>query len=448
MDKNIYEEKSLNELIFMFGVPSILALIIEMLTSVADTYFAGHIPIGGDTALSAMAILSPLLSSFTALQTLFAMSSGILMAKYLNDSKIQYQCLLVGVFMSMLISAIVSFVCAVWIDPILYFIGADGQIYSLAKEYLRIHLISNVISSVGYTLTCCIRAIGYPKIEMIIIIVAVIINIISNAIFTFGLNMGISGLAFGTLVSELVCACAAIIFLIKKNIWRGITYPSFSKIILLATEMFKIGFAQTVIQILSGCSGFFVNIRLLSLGNTVSVAAWNVAQRIYILLLMPIVGLTQGIQTIIAYFGGIGEEEKVQKISKLAHIYCACYGLLALILVLFWGDNVVKLFGGNQEIIKLSNSIVVIIFSCFPIVGIFYTNMTLLQVTGKEMDSVVLALTRQVFLLLPLILLIPYLFSATGRSPLIGLFIATPVADISVVIISMIMKKKSLKKYE
>ncbi|MEG1436614.1 MAG: hypothetical protein RSC30_03395 [Oscillospiraceae bacterium] len=82
MEKNIYEHKSLTKLIFIFGIPSILSLMIEMLTGIVDTAFAGNLPGIGDSALSAMALISPVLGIFTALQTLFAMSTGILIAKY------------------------------------------------------------------------------------------------------------------------------------------------------------------------------------------------------------------------------------------------------------------------------------------------------------------------------------------------------------------------------
>ncbi|MEG2295802.1 MAG: MATE family efflux transporter, partial [Oscillospiraceae bacterium] len=169
--------------------------------------------------------------------------------------------------------------------------------------------------------------------------------------------------------------------------------------------------------------------------------AWSVAQRLYLLLLMPIVGLTQGVQTIIAYFGGVGEEEKVKKVSRLTQTYCACYGVMAFLFITLYGDYALRLFGGNQEILTLSKTILIIIFSCFPLVGVFYTNMTLLQVTGKEMESVALALTRQIILFLPLMVLMPALFSSLGLSPLIGLFIATPVADFGVVVISLIIRK-------
>lgn len=443
MKNNVYESKSLNQLILLFGIPSILALIIEMLTGVTDTAFAGNLPMIGESALSAMALISPLLGIFTALQTLFAMSSGVLVAKYFNDEQNRKCSMIVGLIMSLLISSIASMVCGIFLSPILQIIGAEGEILHFATSYMKIQLYSNLISSIGYTMTCIIRALGFPKVEMVIISVAVVTNIFFNALLSFGLHMGIQGLAWGTLISELVGVLISIVFLAKKGYIQKADRINFVHAYSLGKEMFKIGFAQTVIQMLAGCTGFFVNAQLLNIGSTISVAAWSIAQRIYMILLMPIVGLSQGVQTIIAYFSGQGEHKKVKQISSMTKKYCGIYGVLALLLVILLGEKLLLIFGGNQEILSLAKTILFIIFSCFPLVGVFYTNMTLLQVTGKEVASVILALTRQVLLLIPLLFLIPTVFSWLGLSPMMGLFIATPIADCSVVIISIILKRRN-----
>ncbi|MGL5152767.1 MAG: MATE family efflux transporter [Clostridium sp.] len=443
MKDNVYESKSLNQLILLFGIPSILALIIEMLTGVIDTAFAGNLPMIGESSLSAMALISPLLGIFTALQTLFAMSSGILVAKYFNDEQNRKCSMIVGLIMSLFISTIASVVCGIFLIPILQFIGAEGEILQLATAYMKIQLYSNIISSIGYTMTCIIRALGFPKVEMVIITVAVVANIFFNALLTFGFNMGIQGLALGTLISELVCVLISTVFLAKKGYIQKADGINYIHAYSLGKEMFKIGFAQTVIQMLAGCTGFFVNAQLLNIGSTISVAAWSIAQRIYMILLMPIVGLSQGVQTIIAYFNGQGEHKKIKLISSMTQKYCGIYGVLALLLVILLGEKLLLIFGGNQEILTLAKTILLVIFSCFPLVGVFYINMTLLQVTGKEAASVILALTRQVFLLIPLLFLIPTIFSWLGLSPIMGLFIATPIADCSVVIISIILKKRN-----
>ena len=101
MKDNIYEKYSIQRLILTFSIPAILSLMIEILTSVVDTIFAGHIGPHSMSALSAMGVISPVLGVFTALQTLFAMSTAVLIAKYLtqlNKRNDYITCELYGVY--------------------------------------------------------------------------------------------------------------------------------------------------------------------------------------------------------------------------------------------------------------------------------------------------------------------------------------------------------------
>ncbi|MEG1191257.1 MAG: MATE family efflux transporter, partial [Oscillospiraceae bacterium] len=439
MKTNIYEHKSLSRLIFIFGIPSILSLMVEMLTGIVDTAFAGNLPGIGSNALSAMALISPMLGIFTALQTLFAMSTGILIAKYLNEREKLRRSYSTGIIMTLIVSLVTSLLCYLSLPAILNALGARGQIFELARQYMQIQLLSNICSSLGYTLTCCIRAFGFPKMELVIIFSAVAVNICFNFVFAFVLKMGISGLALGTLVSESVCAAFALLFLLKKKLFPGGLAHSAAEFFQSAGELFKIGAAQTAIQILGGCTGFVLNARLLSLGTMAHVAAWSVVQRIYTFILMPIVGLTQGVQNIISYFNGNEAKEKIKKVSRLTMLYCSSYGFAALVLMLLFGHNFAAIFGGSLEIIELAQVILFIVFLGFPFIGILYTDMTLLQVTGHEFSSVLLILSRQVFFLIPLVFIVPALVGLGNfpLTPIISLFFCMPLADLLAVIFAV-----------
>ncbi|MEG2082187.1 MAG: MATE family efflux transporter [Oscillospiraceae bacterium] len=444
MKQNIYEHKSITKLIFIFGIPSMLSLMIEMLTGLVDTAFAGNLPEIGQQALSAMALISPILGIFTALQTLFAMSTGILISKYLNDAQRKNQSYTVGVVMSVVVSAMTSLVCFFALPTILSKLGASGEIFTLAKQYLQVQLLSNIFSSLGYTLTCCIRAFGFPKMEVKIISCAVVVNIVCNILFAFVLKMGISGLAWGTFASESTCAIFAMMFLVKNQLWlkkQPVSLPDFFK---STVELFKIGIAQTAIQVLGGCTGFVVNGRLLTLGSMSYVAAWSVVQRIYTFTLLPIVGITQGVQSIIAYFSGNGAYEKIKEVSKRTVVLCSGYGFVGMVLMMTFGQNLASVFGGGQEIATIASGMLFIVFLGFPLVGVLYTYVTLLQVTEQEFASVLLILSRQVFFLIPLIYIVPGIAQGVniGVSPIVALFFCMPIADFLSVIFGVFVKKR------
>lgn len=388
MEENIYEKKSVHSLILYFSIPAIFSLIVEIMASVVDTAFAGHLGEISVAALTTMGLLSPILSIYTAFQALFAVSTSIMIAKYLKEQKVREEYFITGICMTFIASAGVS-ICSYLIMPgLLSFIGAEGQIAILAEKYLRIQLFSNVFSALGYTLTSCIRAFGYPRIEMVFTGLAVLTNIVFNTIFVFGVDMGFTGLAYGTLVSEVFCCFASLLWLLKHRLLWFKWHMSWRNFKTYTFELLKLGIAQTIIQSLAGCTAFFVNQSLLLNTTLNHVAVWNVVQKIYTLFLMPIVGITQGVQTIIAYFDGHQEKNKKKKTLFTTIGYTVMYGVVGVVLVFFFGENILSLFASSDQVYRLGNEILRVVFSTFPLMGIFYTVMTLYEVTGHEGKAV------------------------------------------------------------
>lgn len=152
----------------------------------------------------------------------------------------------------------------------------------------------------------------------------------------------------------------------------------------MALELFRLGIAQTMIQALAGFTGLFVNRSLLLHGTATSVAVWNVAQKLYTLLLMPVVGITQGVQTIIAYFDGHGQSSQNRKTILITIACTVVYGTTAVVIVFLLGARVLLPFGLSGALLSESAAVLKILFLTFPLVGLFYTFLTVLEVTGMR----------------------------------------------------------------
>ncbi|WP_330948860.1 MATE family efflux transporter [Virgibacillus sp. MG-45] len=447
MNELIYDRYSINRLIFTFSLPAIASLIIETMTSIVDTSFAGHLGEQSADALTAMGLIAPLLAGFIALQTLYAFSTSIMISTFLGENKTTtlnnyFQ---TGFLMTVVLSASTSFLIWLFIDPILLFLGAKGAVYSLAYDYLMIILISNIFSSIGYTLTSSIRAFGKPNVEAIIISLSVVSNIVLNALLTFGLQLGITGIALGTLISEIVCAVLSVMYLIKMKRWFPLQPLSLKSNLSIAYQLFKLGLAQTIIQLLAGITAFIVNHQLINIGGNNYVANWNIANKLYMLMLMPIIGITQAIQTIIAFFNGKKEREKQHITVKKTIKFCFIYGIGSMLVVFAFGESILRLFTLDPAIITATLAITKVIFITFPLLGITYTIMTVLQVTGGEMYAVLLGVMRQVITVIPLVILLPLVFekqSSLGVEPAFTIFFAIPLADLLTLIIAIIIHQK------
>ena len=259
--KNIYETKSISELIVLFSFPTICSLVLESLTSMVDTAFAGHLRNIGDKALAAMGIINPILLLLIAAQLIFGVSTSIVISKRLgenNQEKIN-NTFKVGFYACFISSFIISLLIFLFENSLLRILGAEGEVFILSKEFLNIAVIFNIFSSMGYMLLNNIRAFGYPKIEVMVGVSATIINIVFNVIFTFVLDMGMKGIALSTLISEIYYFLFSTIFLIRKGLWfkKGKVDLNESKEILIS--IVKIGFVQFLMQSLNSISTFIIN---------------------------------------------------------------------------------------------------------------------------------------------------------------------------------------------
>ena len=438
--EDIFEKKSISQLIILFSFPTICSLVLESVSSMIDTAFAGHLGNFSNDALSAMGILSPVLLLLSAAQLIFGVSTSIVISKKLGENNKEQinNTFLVGFYASCISSTIISFIIFLTQDKLLNILGASDQVMVLAKEYLNIAIIFNVFSSVGYMLVNNIRAFGHPNIEIIVGVFSTVINVVFNIIFTFIFDMGIKGIALSTLISEVFYFGFAVIFLIRRKLWikRGdININGANKILI---SLVKIGFVQFLMQSLNSVSGFIINKVLIKYGSISYVGAWAICANINMVILLPLIGLTQGVQSVIAYFHGSNDEYKREIVKSKTVKYSLVYSISLTLVVYLYTSKIVKIFTSDMNLVSLAVPIIRIITVGFPFLGIIYTLITFMQVLGEENSASKLELIRQIVLLIPLVILLPTIFSRysiMNISPQIAIFFAIPISTILLVII-------------
>ncbi|MGL5314417.1 MAG: MATE family efflux transporter [Peptostreptococcaceae bacterium] len=437
---NVFEQKSIQNLILMFSLPTICSLVLESLASMIDTAFAGHLGSMSSTALSAMGILSPILLILIAAQLIFGVSTSIVISKRLgeNNEKEINNTFKVGFYSSIISSVAISVLIFLFQDQLLKVLGASGQVLVLAKEFLNIAVIFNVFSSVGYMLVNNIRVFGYPKVEIIVGVLSTLINIVFNVIFTFVLDMGIKGIALSTLVSEVFYFGITVVFLMKKGLWIKKSKLEFNEYKEILISLVKIGFVQFLMQALNSISGFVINKVLIKYGSVSYVGAWSICGNINMVILLPLIGLTQGVQSVIAYFHGSKDKNREQIVKNKVVKYSLTYAISVATLVYIFAEVTLKIFTNDMSLVNLALPIVRIIVVGFPFLGIVYTLITFMQVSGEENGASKLELVRQFVLLIPLTIILPILFSKfniMNISPQIGIFLSIPISTIMLLLI-------------
>lgn len=439
-NENIFEEKSIQHLIALYSLPTICSLVLESLTSMIDTAFAGHLGSLSSVALSAMGILNPILLLLIAAQLIFGVSTSIIISKALgenNKEKINTT-FTVGFYSCFASSAIISLLIFLFQNQLLNLLGATGQVKILAKEFLNIAIVFNVFSSVGYMLVNNIRAFGYPKVEVLVGVLSTVINVVFNVILTFVFNMGILGIALSTLISEVFYFGFSVIFLMKKGLWIKKCTLDFIQFKNILISIVKIGFVQFLMQSLNSVSGLIINKVLLKYGSISYIGAWSICSNINMVVLLPLIGLTQGSQSVIAYFHGKKDKVKGRKVKNKIIKYSLIYAISTTILICLFAEGVAKLFTSDMSLVYLSRPMIRIILLGFPFMAILYTLITFMQVSGDEVSASKIELIRQIALIIPLTIIFPIIFSKyniMNISPRLSVFFAMPISTIVLVIV-------------
>ena len=439
-NENIFERKSIQYLIALYSLPTICSLVLESLTSMIDTVFAGHLGSISGIALSAMGILNPILLLLIAAQLIFGVSTSIVISKGMgenNKEKIN-NTFKVGFYSNLISSTAISVLIFLFQDQLLNLLGASGQVKVLAKEFLNIAIIFNVFSSVGYMLVNNIRAFGYPKIEVFVGVMSTIINIVFNIILTFVFDMGIVGIGLSTLASEIFYFSFAIIFLLKKGLWIKKSTLDFMEFKRILISLVKIGFVQFLMQSLNSISGLIINKVLIKYGSVSYIGAWSICNNINMVVLLPLIGLTQGAQSVIAYFYGKKDKVKERSVKHKIIKYSLIYSISITILICLFAGNVAKLFTNDTTLVVLAKPMIRIVLAGFPLLGILYALITFMQVSGDEVSASKIELIRQIVLLIPLTILLPLIFSKyniMNISPQLAVFFAIPMSTLILVLI-------------
>ncbi|MEF9952690.1 MAG: MATE family efflux transporter [Clostridium sp.] len=428
--------------IIIFSFPAIVALFLESVTGIVDTAFAGNIGGGSTAALSAMGALNPIMNMLVAIQLLFGLSTGILVSKSIgeNNRNKSINVFKIGYLLTTVTSVAVSLIILIFMDQIIGLLGARGETFILAKRYLSIAIISNIFSSIGYMFVNIIRSIGHPTREMIICIVATIVNIVLNFLFTIVLDFGITGIAVATLCSEIMYFVWSLYYLKKVDFYYNPSLGNMLNNKKISLDLLKIGFVQFLMQAMLSLTGTLANIKLIEFGSMEYLATRAVLFSVLTMLIMPLAGLSGGIQNILSFFIGRNNNKMVLQVLKYSLILSFVYGLTVYILIALNPHMVVRVFTSSSEVIALSSSIIGLFLISFPLSGVFYVLITFMQVSEKETYAMMLTILRQLVFFLPLIFILPVLFknSPYGITPGQSVFLATPLSDIVVILLSFI----------
>ena len=418
-----------------YSLPAIVATAASSLYNVIDRIFIGHGV--GPMAISGLALTLPLMNFAAAFGALVGAGASTMISIRLGekDRKSATQILGNAIKLNLILGVLVSIFLLVFLDPILMILGASHETLPYAREFMQVILAGNVFTHIYIGLNNIMRASGFPKKAMMMTLMTVGVNLILAPTFIFGLKLGIRGAAMATIIAQIIGAiCVVRHYFLKTSRVRFLPgYFKLQKKIIL--DIVSIGGSNFLMLTCASLIVILLNIGLGKYGGDYAIGAFGIINSLSMLFAMIVIGFNQGMQPIAGYNYGAKKYSRVLKVFKGTVVAGSIVMIFGFILGEFFSRPVVMAFTNNNELIDIASKGMRIVFITFPIVGFQMVTANFFQAIGKAKISIFLAMSRQVLLLIPALLILPHYFG------LFGVWAAMPFADFisSLVSLSMLM---------
>ena len=419
---------SIPKLLAQLAIPAVVAQIINLLYNIVDRIYIGHIPEIGASALTGVGLCMPILLLVNAFAALAgaggAPRAAIAMGRKDNDTAEK----IVGNSFSLLL------IFAVCLTTIFYFsaptllrlFGASDVTLPYAVDYVRICILGSVFVLTVMGMNPYITTQGFSKISMLTTVIGAVINIILDPIFIFGLNMGVKGAAFATVLSQAISALWILRFLTGKQTILHLKKENMKLNPKIFMPCLALGISTFVMISTESLLSISFTSSLSRYGGDLAVGAMTIITSVSQLAIMPLQGICQGGQPIISFNFGAGKTDRVKEAFFTQFKICVGYAILFWIIAMCIPQVFANMFTNNTALVDYTAWAIRIYMAGIFSLGFQLSCQQSFMALGQAKISLFLACLRKIILLIPLIFILPTFF----ENKVFAVFLAEPVSDI------------------
>ena len=444
-DKDLLGKEPVGKLLLKLALPTVTAQIINMLYNIVDRIYIGHIPEIGEAALTGVGVCMPLIMIVTAFSAFAAYGgaprASIYMGQGDHDSaeKTLGNCFAVLFIISVLLTAALL----LWNRDFLMAFGASDKTIGYGVEYMNIYAIGTIFVQMTLGMNAFITAQGFARTGMFSVLIGAVANIVLDPIFIFGFNMGVAGAAWATIISQAMSCAWVLLFLCgrKTHLRLRVKYMRLNRKIVLPS--LALGLSSFIMQASESIISICFNSSLQSYGGDIAVGAMTILTSVMQFAMLPLQGLGQGAQPIISYNYGARNPERVKAAFKLLLKSSLVYSTLLWALVMLFPQAFAAMFTSSETLMTFTQKALRIYMACLLLFGIQIACQMTFTSLGNAKASILVAVMRKFILLIPLIYIMPLLFSADKTT---AVYMAEPVADFIAVTFTAIFFTFQFKK--
>lgn len=430
----------LGRLMLSLALPTVLAQLINVLYNVVDRIYIGHMQGDGNLALTGVGVTLPIITLIAAFSAFAGAGGAPLAAIELGKKDERKASLIMGnsAWLLVFFSIVLTIGFLIFKIPILHAFGASSKTIAYANDYITIYLLGTIFVQLALGLNAFISGQGAAKAAMLSVLIGAVINIVLDPIFIFALHLGVRGAALATVISQFVSAVWVVSFLKSKRsvLYLKLVRPDKSLILKIAA----LGIAPFVMQSTESLVTITFNTGLQRYGGDLYVGSMSILMSIMQLIVIPVNGITQGVQPIVSYNYGAGNRLRVKEtVIRLVSV-CLLGTLILAGIAIFCPSIYASMFTNDAELVALTCRIMPIFFLGIAIFGIQAACQSTFLALGQAKVSLFIATLRKIILLIPLALILPKFLGVKG------IYIAEPVSDVVSVIVTSVLCVITLKR--
>lgn len=427
-------------LLTKLSLPAIVGMLVHAVYNTVDTIFIGQWV--GTLGIGAIAIVMPIVILIMAAMQTIGIGGASIISRRMGAGDIEGSALTLGnmMLMAVVLGVTVQMIGIFALSPLLRLFGTTDALLPMARQYFQIIMLTGPVMTFSMIANDAVRAEGNAKVAMLTMMAGTILNIILDPVFIYVLQMGIRGAALATVISMALTDIMLLGYFMtgRSEIPVGLRYLRLKFGIL--KEMFSVG-ASAFARV--GAMSFtiaLVNHTLGTYGGNVGIATFGVVFRMLAFIFMPVMGLTMGMQPIVGFNYGARQYSRVRESVKLSMLVATVLATAGFLVVLVFPEATMRLFSKDPALVASGSNALRLCVFCLPLAGSQIVGAALFQALGKAVSALLLSLSRQVLVLIPLMVVLPRIYGLNG------VWYSFPVADALTFLITMAFVITELKR--
>lgn len=433
-------EKPIGKLLASYSIPAVIAMLVNAIYNVVDRMFIGQY--AGEAALAGLTVVFPIMMIIFAFASLIGAGGASLLAIRFGEKDERGANHVFGNTLSfgLIVTALTLIIIYVNLDGLLSIFGASVDVLAYATTYMHIILGGFIFQMVSFILNSSVRTEGKPLLSMTAMIGSALTNIVLDYVFIAILGMGVAGAAYATIIGQFVGLFILISYYLRGQSQLKLTVKDLIPDSKVISQIISIGFATFISTLGTSIAMSFINRSLGVYGGMAAITSMGAINSLYTFFIMPIMGITQGMQPIIGYNHGAKLRERVILTLQYGMGIGIGFSMFVFALLQLFPTTFVGLFlDPTSETMSIAINGLKIFIAILPLLSINLMGVAYFQATAQGKISMWLGMLRQFIFLIPIVLVLPKYMGLNG------VWLATPIADAFAILVTGIVLYRDIK---